>query len=264
MSNQTGNVPVEEQPPAPTGIAVPALDRDPVLPPNSNSNQPRTFTEEELHRAQEEARRQEKDKLYEKLGSTEQTLAELKADLDARKAAEAEALRQAQVAEEARKREELSAKDLLDQQAATWENRFAEMQKELAQRDALLLRESEFQALATTRQRMLDEEGVRDSIAPQLLDYVGGGNEAEIAQSIAMAQKKTADILAEVQGAQQRQRQQMKGPSVTQPPVGPMETDQAYETLTPEDIASMSMTEYGKHRDKLLAAASRAARQGAQ
>jgi hypothetical protein len=115
MSNQTGNVPVEEQPPAPTGIAVPAFDRDPTPPAAPpNGNQPKTFTEDELHRAQEEARRQEKDKLYEKLGSTEQTLAELKADLDARKAAEAEALRQAQAAEEARKREEMSAKDLLD------------------------------------------------------------------------------------------------------------------------------------------------------
>lgn len=263
MSNQTGNVPVED-PPAPTGIAVPTLERDPVLPPNSNSNQPRTFTEEELHRAQEEARRQEKDKLYPQLEETRSAVKRLTDDLETRQAAEAEAQRAAQAAEEARKREELSAKDLLDQQAATWENRFAEMQKELAQRDALLLRESEFQALAATRQRMLDEEGVRDSIAPQLLPYVGGSSEAEIEQSIAMARKTTADILADVQGAQQRQRQQMKGPSVTQPPVGPMETDQAYETLTPEDIANMSMPEYAKHRDKLLAAASRAARQGAQ
>lgn len=238
----------------------------PPPPPGQPDNGGRTFSAEDL----EKARQQEKDKLYSKIEQQEGTLSEqakiladLKADLDARRAREAEEEKRRQDEQAARDRDELSAKDLLDQRQQEWEARFAEQQAQIEADRALLAREAQYQELLALKDRLLREADADNTIAPQLLDYVGGHDENQIRQSIAMAQAKSADILTEIQTRQQQLRQGMKGASVTQPPVGPMETDQAYETITKESIENMSMDDWARNRGKILQAASRA-RFGAQ
>lgn len=223
----------------------------------------RLYTESEVREQQERARQQEKDKLYSKLEDQDKTLQELRDDLAARRQREADEEKARKDAADARDREELSAKELLERQNADWEHRFEVMQQEREADRALLAREAQYQELQATRERMMREADADNTIAPQLFDYIGGDTPEQIAQSIAMAQAKSADILAEVHTRQQQQRQGMKGASVTQPPVGPMETDQAYETITKEALDNMSPADYARNRPKLLAAASRA-RFGAQ
>lgn len=263
----------------PEGLQVETLDHGPdgdddegttTTTPPPATQQPsgvrageRMYTEAELRAEQERARQQEKDKLYGRLDTQDQTLKRLQEDLDRREANEAARVKAEQEAQAAKDREELTAKDLLERQNADWERRFEVMQQEREADRALLAREAQYQELQATRLRMLSEADADNTIAPQLLDYVGGNTPEEIAQSIAMAQSKSADILTEVQTRQQQMRQGMKGASVTQPPVGPMETDQAYETITKETLDKMSMADYARNRPKLLAAASRA-RFGAQ
>jgi hypothetical protein len=44
----------------------------------------------------------------------------------------------------------------------------------------------------------------------------------------------------------------MTGSRVTAPPTGPMDTNLEQNQLTAEQISAMSVTEYAKHRSKLL------------
>ena len=261
-----GEAPPTGEPPA--GITVPVTP-DPETPPapTQPQNNGRTFTVEDIERA----RQQEKDKLYPEIEELRNGMKTLTADLERRQQEQAAAEQAAREAAEARDREEKSAKQLLEEAEARFNAELQAVRGEVATRDALLAREAAFQELQRTREAMLDSpvEGdpsgrtVRDSIAPQLLKFVGGSTPDEIAQSIATVMQTSADIVAEVAGATQRQRQQQKGASVTQPPVGPMETQTANETLTASDIRAMPMDEYAKRRSSLLNAASRAAR-GAQ
>lgn len=253
----------------PDAIAVPVVTAppEPQQQAPSPDNGPRvlTLTEEELMERIEQARKQEKDKLYPRLDEQAQTLKRLQDDLEARQASEAAAQQAAQEAQEAKEREELSAKELLAQAEARFQAELASVRGELETRDAMFAKEQEFQQLSGYRQQLVSAALAENplAIADEFLDYVGGNTPEEIQQSLAMAMQKTASIVAQVQGAQQRTRQQAKGTSVTQPPVGPMETDQAYEMMSPGDISSMSMEEYAKRRPQLLQAASRA-RTGAQ
>lgn len=248
---------VEVDPPAPTPTPTPG---DP------NSNGGKTYTEAELIARIEEARKQEKDKLYPRLEETSNVVAELKADLDERNRIAEEARRAAQEAEAARQREEADAKTLIDEMKSNFDRELAEVRNQLVGTQAMWQKEQEFQTLSQIRQQKIDAALAANplAIADEFIDYVGGNNEEEIEQSLAMAMQKTASIVAQVQGAQRNTRQQAKGASVTAPPVGPMETDQAFEMMSPEDIQNMSMEDYAKRRPALLRAASRAANPGAR
>ena len=50
----------------------------------------------------------------------------------------------------------------------------------------------------------------------------------------------------------QNARKEMTGSRVTAPASGPMETNSAQQQFTAEQLAAMSVTEYAKHREKLL------------
>jgi hypothetical protein len=95
-----------------------------------------------------------------------------------------------------------------------------------------------------------------------LLDLVGGNSEEEIEASIALMRQKTDAILTSVAEAQRGQRQAQPTARATQPPVGPMETDQLQESYSPAEIAAMDMHTYQKLRPQLLAASSQQYRQG--
>jgi hypothetical protein len=199
------------------------------------------------------ARQQEKDKLYPRISEMETELKRLREEREAREAAES-AQRQEQE-ETARKQqeEELSVRDLLQKRETEWEQRFQTIAKERERDKAVFEMENTFRQIQDYRTDRLNAEA--DNIMPELRDLISGSTKEEIDASIEGLKDRTIRILEQVTSAQQNQRQEMRGSSVTAPPIGPMEQQAEYETLTPDDIRGMSMAEYSKRRSSLLGAA---------
>jgi membrane-associated HD superfamily phosphohydrolase len=203
----------------------------------------------------QEARKQEKDKLYPTIQKMQETIASFERREAERAALEAEKLekrKQREAEREAEKRaqqeDEMSFKELLK----TKEQEFqAQLEAERLERErafALLEREREFQELQSYRQQRLEQE--RDNIMPELLDLINGNSRDEIEQSILGLKDRTAKILDSVAQAQQQSRKEMVGTRVTVPASGPLDNDSV--NNIPTDIKNMSMADYMKNREKLL------------
>jgi DNA repair exonuclease SbcCD ATPase subunit len=222
----------------------------------------RVFTEDEV----ENIRKQEKDKLYRRIEEADKRTKALEEQLAVLTRDREEAIKKAQetarAEEEARRKrefEELSAKELLSRKEdefnvkiqnidAEWQNRFAQIEQERQAQQALLEKERALRDLETYRQRRMHEE--QESIIPELIDLVAGNNAEEVDASIEILKNRSAAILSSVQQA--TQPRVVKGAPVTAPPVGPMETQTEYQTLSADDIRNMSMDQYVKMRDRLL------------
>lgn len=210
----------------------------------------KTFTADDI----EKARKEEKDKLYGRLQTMEEELKATKAEREAREKAAKDAEKTAAAEAKKRAEEELSAKELLTQKEAEWEQRFQTIEADRQRSDALLDQERKFASVMDYKTRRLTEEA--ETIMPELRDYVTGMSEEEIEASLASAIEKTARIVGNIQQATQQQRQQQRGASVTSPPVGPLEqNNEGYETMTADDIRGMDMATYAKNRDRLIKAA---------
>lgn len=251
-SNQWMKTPVQQQQAGPSGdddtILVPVEPSAPEAQPEPKSSG-RTFTAEEIERA----RQQEKDKLYPRLSAME---AELKAFRDAqeaeRKRAE-EAAAAAAAERKAREEAEMSAKDLIAAKEREWNDRFSQLQQEAEQTRAILEQERRYAEIMAYRNQRVEEE--RDNIIPQLIDFVQGNTPEEIEHSIAVLRERSAAIFADVAQANQQPPAQPvvgRGTNVTAPPVGPMENQSEYQTLTPDQIRDMDMNEYAKLRQRVL------------
>ena len=219
------------------------------------------FTKADLEAAIENARKQEKDKVYGRLNTLQEQLAEVNRREQERQQAE-EAAR-AKAEEEARRKEEenLSAKELLARKEQEWQERLnsttqtfeqkmAQIQAEREQERALLEKDRELAALQAFTQRRLAEEA--DSIAPQLVDFIRGNSQEEIEQSIAVAKAKSQEIVQAVQAANTAARSQQRGVSSTgYAPVGPMEIEGGNRQYSAEDIRNMDVAEYAKFRQQI-------------
>lgn len=204
------------------------------------------FTAEDIARA----RQDEKDKLYgriEEMGTQLQTLAQ---EREERAAAEQARLDEIAAQEQAAREAALDTRQLLEQKDTEWNQRFAQLERERDTERALREQEGRYMAVNEYRRNRIEQE--QHSIMPELRDLINGTTEEEIEASIAAMQQRTEAILASVQGAVTQQRQQVRGVGITAPPVGPMEQQTTFETLTPDDIRSMDMTTYAKYRDRLL------------
>jgi hypothetical protein len=60
----------------------------------------------------------------------------------------------------------------------------------------------------------------------------------------------------------QNARKEMTGTRATLPPAGPLETNSEQRQFTAQDIASMSMNDYAKYRDKLMSDSARGKSRG--
>jgi len=85
---------------------------------------------------------------------------------------------------------------------------------------------------------------------------VGGATVEELDHSIEMAKVKSAQILADVQAAQNAQRRQIPLPTTSGPPVDMLGGQENERSLSAEDIRNMSMDEYRQYRNQLKDAAS--------
>jgi len=234
----------------------------------------KTFTSDEV----ESIRKEEKDKLYAQLNSQKEAVDAAKARADelaaqmaaftadadeakAAKAAEASALEaERKAAEEA----QLEAKDLISIKEAEWaqrleesENKWSQQFEELNERakvqEATLEKERAFQALESYKQQAIAEAG--DSLMPHLLDLIGGSSEEEINNSIMAVAAKTSAIMEDMQLGQASHAGPRAVPTTGASPTGPLENQTAQQTLTRDDIATMSMDQYAALRPQLLAQA---------
>jgi uncharacterized protein with NAD-binding domain and iron-sulfur cluster len=224
----------------------------------------KTFTEEDV----ENIRKQEKDKLYKRLEeadtrvkSMEEQMSQISSEREAaRKEAEERANREAEILRQ-REIEELSAKELLlkkedefnqriNSVEQEWQGRLAEIEAQRQAQEALLEKERQMQSLQHYRASRLQAE--QETIIPELIDLVAGNSEEEIEQSIAVLRERSSAIIESIQQATAASQSRLRGAPVTAPPVGPMETQTEYQTLTAEDIRNMPMEQYQKMRDRLL------------
>jgi len=210
-----------------------------------------TFTAEDL----EKVRKEEKDKLYPRLQTMEEELKALRADREAREKAEADALKASEEAVKKAAEEEMGFKELLLNKEKEFNAKIEQMEQDRQKDAALLERERQFSALQSYKSQRMEEKA--DEIMPELRDLVSGNTQEEIDASIDTMIARTSAIFNNIQSAQSQQRSQMRGPNVTAPPAGPMDNDPTYQTLTPEDIKNMSMSDWAKNRDRILGAASR-------
>ena len=248
MSNDDGNLGV--QPDGSVTVAVPPAQ--PAAPA-----QPQGWDEEAFLKSPavlallEQARKQEKDKLYPQLSTLKEQVESLTASKQAEIAAAAEEARNA-AEEEARKRfEESDAKTLIAQKDQEWSQRFEQIQQERAAERATFEKEKQFLELSQYTQSAVQKAIEAGEIAPELAPMVTGNNVDEVNASLETVRATSAAIVANMQAAMQ-QAQQVPAPRGVAPtghaPVGPMETVGGTRTLSPADIAAMPMHEYAKLR----------------
>lgn len=260
---------------APTGD--PALDDPAVLRvPPAPPAPPAPVTQVDLNdpaviAAIEKARQQEKDKLYstieglqQQVGATAEQVAQWQAEREEREKREQEAIAAAAAAEEEKRLAELSFSERLAEVQKAQDERFASLQDQLQQRDAVLAKERQFTELMQYRNAALENtdnpegpgRGLGPQILPQLRELVTGNSREEIDASVSALAERSTSILQEVAQAQGVQRQQARGVGVTAPPVGPLDNNSGYETVSAADIAAMDMPTYAANRGRLLGAAS--------
>lgn len=234
-------------------ITIPAV-QVPTPPPPA-----KLFDESALNKA----RQDERDKLYGRLNEQSETLSTLQSKLAAmeeERRAEAEAVakakQDAEAARKAREEAEMSAKDFVKAESERWAAQLEAMERQRAEERAIFEKERAFNELRQYTQAQV--EANREKIAPELLDMVTGNSREEIDASIERLTAKSAAIVEALTAAAAQARQaNLRGVSPTgRPNIGPLDTDPATRTLSPQDISAMSMDEYSAYRQQLLAAAS--------
>ncbi|WP_409238366.1 hypothetical protein [Streptomyces sp. PA5.6] len=212
----------------------------------------KTFTEDDLAKA----RQQEREKLYGRLETQQETLNRLQADLDAREAARkaeeeaaAEKVAQAEKEAEEKRQRELSAKTLLAEKETEWEAKLTALQEQIAERDALAAKEREFVELQQYQTQAL--AAAADEIAPELHDMVRGSTREEIDASVAAMKAKSAAIVQSLQAAQTQARAQMQGTQPTGYGIGPGGAMADTRQLSVEDIRNMPMSQWAEIRKQI-------------
>jgi hypothetical protein len=232
----------------------------------------KTFTEDDV----ESIRKQEKDKMYKRLEeadlrvkSMEEQMSIIAAEREAaRKEAEERASKEAEILRQ-REVDELSAKELLlkredefnqrlNMVEQEWQGRLEQIEAQRQAQEALLEKERRLQEIEHYRTGRIQTE--QENIIPELLDLIAGNSEDEIEQSIALLRERSSAIIESIQQATAASQGRLRGAPVTAPPVGPMETQTEYQTLTADDIRNMPMDQYAKMRDRLMGARSQRGR----
>jgi hypothetical protein len=228
--------------------------------PTVTTTSSKFYTDEDLAKV----RSQEKDKLYPQIDKLKEEVENLKKEKQeeaARKAADEAAKMAAEAAkQQAQLEDELDAKSLIKVKEQEWSEQLERERTERERAFALLERERDFANLQSYKQTKLEQE--RDNIMPELLDLVSGNTAEEVDASLESLKERSARILESAQSAMQNARKEMTGTRATLPPAGPLETNTEQRNFTAQDIASMSMNEYAKYRDKLMSDTARGKSKG--
>lgn len=234
---------------------------EPVAPTTQKEINSRMFTQDEV----EAIRRQEKDKLYDKISKLQDQVEIFNTEREEQKRIAEELAAKEEAERRQREEAEMSAKDLLmrkedefEKRINTvqneWEQKFAALQQEAEAQKALLEQERRFQELESYKSRLIAEN--QENIMPELMDFIRGNSEEEIEASISAVVARTSAIVENIQQALP-QRQNLRGvPATGSTPIGPLENMTEQQTFSSADIANMSMDQYAQIRDRLLAQAS--------
>lgn len=227
---------------------------------SSETNSSKFYTEDDLAKV----RSQEKDKLYpqiDKLKEEVEALKKEKQEEATRKAVEASERLAAEADKKKREEEsDLDVRELLSKKEQEWSEQLERERQERERAFALLEREKDFANLQSYKQNRIEQE--REAIMPELLDLIGGNTTEEVDASLESLKERSARILESAQSAMQNARKEMTGTRATLPPAGPLETNSEQRNFTAQDIASMSMNEYAKYRDKLMSDTARGKSKG--
>lgn len=219
------------------------------------------FTAEAL----EEARRQEREKLYGRLEEQSQKLNTVTEFVEQQRQREAQLMQEAAEAAERERQAALTAEQRVAESLQRLEASNQELAQQIAMRDAIFVREQELQKVAEFRTKRLSEEG--DLIHPSLHYTVQGATNEEIEQSIVAAKAATDAMVQDMQG-QQALRPGVPPSTVRMvaptgaPPADPSVNTSGQQTFSAQDIAQMDNATYAKHRASLMQAVSERARTG--
>jgi vacuolar-type H+-ATPase subunit I/STV1 len=230
-----------------------ATEVTPGTPKGTN----RFFTQEEVNEMMNNARTQERNKLYPTIESTDarakamaDEVAELKKSQKVLEKAEADRAKALTDAQKAREEAELSAKDFAERVRQENAEKIAALQAQQDSERALLRRELEFMQLQNHTQRRVAEEA--DSIAPELIDFISGDTVEEVEKSIEVVKAKTAQIVENMRNAATRARTGMPGVAPSSGVTGVTPLDQmGNRVLTAEEIKGMPMAEFAQLRKKI-------------
>lgn len=247
-------MPPEVDSPPDTNLSAFTTDTPGAAAPAANANgnsDKRAFTQADI----EAARQQEKDKMYKRLETLQETVARLEIEAKGRaESEEAQATQRRQDAEreaaeaKARAESEMSAKDLLAQREIEWQAQLQAVQQQVEAERALRERETQFANIMETRQNIMQEYS--DRIAPELIDMIYGESEQELRQAADDLAARTERILTQTAEAMQYARQQTPTSRVTAPVSG--DNSGSQRAFTAEEIRDMPMKEFAKHRRSLL------------
>jgi cation transport regulator ChaC len=123
-----------------------------------------------------------------------------------------------------------------------------------------LERERQFADLQSYKQQIVEQE--RENIIPQLVGYIQGNSREEIQASVDALKEQSASIMQDALTASQNARKEMAGTRATLPASGPMDTNMDSRQFSAQDIAAMSVNEYGKYRDRLISESARGKTRG--
>lgn len=226
----------------------------PVVPPGQQGQQPLTEREIELI---EQARQQERDKLYARLGRVDEmeaTVATLAAERQAAEDARVAAETAAQEAARAKELEEMDLRTRLETMATETQAQFRQLEEDRRVAEAMLEKERQIGALAGVRAQLLQENA--QHIIPQLADFVTGNTPEELQASLQAVIDRSNAITQDVQTSLAQTRQQMPGVAPTGMPagMGPLEQGATSQSFSAKQIADMDLATYAQHRDRLKAA----------
>ena len=241
-------------------VNVSGVDAPTVTTEQPEVKTPKFYTDEDLAKV----RSQEKDKLYPEIERLKDEVLSLKKDKEekaARKAAEAAEKEAAKAAKDREKLEEdLDAKDLIKLTADELREQLERERQERERAFALLEQERQFASLNDFRRQVIEQE--RDNIIPQLIGYIQGNTPEEIQASVDSLKEQSASIMEDALSAAQNARKEMPGTRATLPASGPLDTYSESRQFTAQDIASMSVNEYAKVRDRLMSDSARGKNRG--
>ena len=223
-----------------------------------------TYTKAQVDEMLAKVRKEEKDKLYPQIDGMKGELSTLTKEREERVKAEEDARKEAEKVEAKRLKDEMDLRTRLETSEQEWGKKLEDVTAELERRDAIIAKEREWQVLLgyITQRRQEEERELR--ILPELADLVGlnASTEEEVEQTIAGLRARSEAIMSNVAAATQQQRQQMRGTSVTAPPMEPTENSPVQMRFTTEQIDAMSPAEFAKYREPLLKSTSPSRRNG--
>lgn len=244
--------------------------------PDLDPNAPQTFTAEDVaaqieaarREAMEQARREERDKLYPQQNKTKEQLEAMQAELaELRKAEQArqkerdKAAADAERARKAKEEAELSAKELLAQKEQTWQQRLDQIKAEQEARMAEIAEQQKLQQAMWEKEREMANLAIyirdqiaanQESIAPELIDLIGGDTKEQVDASIADMIARTARIVEGMRQATMQARAGMPGiaASAGATAITPG-LDTGTQQLSADDIKGMSMKDFAALRQKV-------------